>query len=134
MNKTIKKIVALGMGATMLAGTAAMALATDLSDYPAPFVKDGVFVGKIVIGEKAASIDTVGALDIAASLQRSASVSVSGSGSTTTAVAADGYQFKENSILTLGSNLSSVGTTTVDDSNIPTLLASGTVEADDGSE
>jgi len=84
MNKTIKKMIALGMGATMLLGTGAMALATDLSNYPAPFVKDGVFVGKIVIGEKAQSIDTVGALDIAASLQRSASAVVSTSGSSTT--------------------------------------------------
>jgi len=84
MNKTIKKIVALGMGATMLAGTAAMALAaSDLSTYPAPFVKDGVFVGKIVLGEKAVSIDTIGALDIAASLQRAASTTVSSSGSAT---------------------------------------------------
>jgi hypothetical protein len=83
MNKTIKKIAALSMGATMLAGTAAMALATDLSNYPAPFVKDGVFVGKIVIGEKAAAIDTVGALDIAASLQRSATTKVASSGSST---------------------------------------------------
>jgi hypothetical protein len=83
MNKTIKKIVALGMGATMLAGTAAMALATDLSNYPAPFVKDGVFVGKIVIGEKAYAIDTVGALDVAASLQRASTTVVSTSGSST---------------------------------------------------
>jgi len=84
MNKTIKKIIALGMGATMLVGTGAMALATDLSNYPAPFVKDGVFVGKIVIGATAQSIDTVGALDIAASLQRAASTTVSSSGSSTT--------------------------------------------------
>lgn len=84
MNKTIKKIVALGMGASMLAGTAAIALATDLSNYPAPFVKDGAFVGKIVIGEKAASIDTIGALDIAASLQRAASTKVASTGTSTT--------------------------------------------------
>jgi len=84
MNKTIKKIVAIGMGAAMLAGTVGMALATDLSNYPAPFVDNGVFVGKIVIGEKAMSIDTVGALDIAASLQRAASTVVSSSGSSTT--------------------------------------------------
>jgi len=83
MNKTIKKIVALGMGASMLIGTAAMALASDLSAYPSPFVKDGVFVGKIVIGEKAMSIDTVGALDIAASLQRAATTVVSSTGSST---------------------------------------------------
>jgi hypothetical protein len=83
MNKTIKKIVALGVGASMLLGTAAMAMATDLSAYPAPFVNNGVFVGKIVIGEKAMSIDTVGALDIAASLQRASTTAVSSVGSST---------------------------------------------------
>lgn len=85
MNKTIKKIVALGVGVTMFAGTAAIAVlgATDLSSYPAPFVQNGVFQGKIVIGEKAAAIDTIGALDIAASLQRDAATTVTGSEGTT---------------------------------------------------
>ncbi|HYD04066.1 MAG TPA: hypothetical protein VEC16_07260 [Alphaproteobacteria bacterium] len=135
MNKTIKKIVALGLGTTMLAGTAFSALAADLSDYPSPFVKDGVFVGKIVIGEKAASIDTVGALDIAASLQRSAAVSVSGSsGSSSVATSVDGYKFQENENLILGGSLDDVGITTLDDSELPDLLASGLIEADDGTE
>ncbi|MGV8141164.1 MAG: hypothetical protein ACP5NW_01840 [Candidatus Woesearchaeota archaeon] len=133
MNKTIKKIVALGMGATMLAGTAAMALAADLSDYPSPFVKDGVFVGKIVIGEKAASIDTVGALDIAASLQRAAAVGVSGTGTTGTATVTDGYQFTGSDTLVAEYTLADV-TSTVDDTDLPELLASGTIEADDGTE
>jgi len=132
MNKTIKKIVALGMGATMLAGTAAMALATDLSNYPSPFVKDGVFVGKIVIGEKAASVDVIGAMDIAASLQRASAVAVAGAGSTSTASAADGYKFHENTPLFLGANLSSVGISIIDDTNLPVLLQSGTLEADSG--
>jgi hypothetical protein len=79
MNKTIKKIVALGVTAAFLGTTVAFATAYDLSDYPSPFVKNGVFDGKIVIGEKAAAIDTVGALDIATSLQRAASTTVSGS-------------------------------------------------------
>ncbi len=133
MNKTIKKIVALGMGATMLAGTAAMALATDLSNYPAPFVKDGVFVGKIVIGEKAAAIDTIGAMDIAASLQRSATVAVTTTGAASTASVADGYKFAESSDLVLGANLYSVKAV-VDDANLPALLESGTVMAEDGTE
>lgn len=130
MNKTIKKIVALSMGATMLAGTAAMALAADLSDYPSPFVKDSVFVGKIVIGEKAAAIDVLGATDIAASLQREAAVGVGGT-SSSKATATSGYHFEENDVLVLGKTLSSVGKTTVDDTDLPELLASGIIENDD---
>jgi hypothetical protein len=83
MNKTIKKIVALGMGATMLASTIGFALATDLSSYPAPFVQNGVFVGKIVLGETAASIDTLGAIDISTSLQRAATTKVAAAGAST---------------------------------------------------
>jgi len=83
MNKTIKKIVALGVGASMLLGTAAMAMALDLSSYPAPFVANGVFVGKIVIGEKAMAIDNIGAMDISASLQRAATTMVSSTGAST---------------------------------------------------
>jgi hypothetical protein len=84
MNTTMRKIVALGVGATMLAGTAAMALAYDLSSYPEPFVKNGVFTGKLVIGEKASVVDVLGATDIAAALQRDAGVKVTAAAGATT--------------------------------------------------
>ncbi|MEM4711156.1 MAG: hypothetical protein QXL18_04360 [Candidatus Woesearchaeota archaeon] len=133
MNKTIKKIVALGVGATMLLGTGASAYAATLSDYPAPFVQNGVFVGKIVIGEKANVIDVLGATDIAASLQRASAVSVTTTSGSTTAMAEDGYKFSESRNLILGANLNSV-ISVVDDTELPELLKSGTIEADDGSE
>lgn len=133
MNKTIKKIVALGVGATMLLGTGASAYAATLSDYPAPFVQNGVFVGKIVIGEKANVIDVLGATDIAASLQRASAVSVTTTGGSTTAMAEDGYRFSESTDLVLGKTLGDVNPV-VDDGDLPELLASGTVEADDGTE
>ncbi len=41
IKKAIKKIVALGAGATMVGATLLGAMATDLSNYPAPFVQDG---------------------------------------------------------------------------------------------
>lgn len=133
MNKTIKKIVALGVGATMLLGTGAAAYATTLADYPAPFVQNGAFVGKIVIGEKAAAVDTLGSMDIAASLQRASSSSVGTTTSTTTATAEGGYLFSESSELILGNSLADV-ITVVDDTELPDLLASGTVEDSDGSD
>ncbi len=50
VKKTIRKIVALGTGATMVGATVMGALAvTSLADYPEPFVKDGQFNGKIVV-------------------------------------------------------------------------------------
>ncbi|MGV8086841.1 MAG: hypothetical protein ACP5N1_04375 [Candidatus Woesearchaeota archaeon] len=133
MNKTIKKIVALGMGATMLAGTAAMALATDLSDYPSPFVQNGVFGGKIVLGETADTIDTIGALDIATSLQRLATVSVNTGSSSTATVVGGATLASGSSQVYLGSALDAqVDTLTKED--FADLLADGTFEDDDGEE
>src|SRR3989304_5288541 len=81
----LRKIVALGAGATMMGATLMGAMALDLGDYPAPFVTDGIFSGKIVIGDVAAPADVVGAIDIAASLQRAAvTESVVGAGSVST--------------------------------------------------
>jgi hypothetical protein len=72
----------------MLAGTAVIATATDLSDYPAPFVKNGLFDGKIVIGTQGSGAgiasDMLGAIDIAASLQRAATSKIASTAATTT--------------------------------------------------
>lgn len=75
MKKTVKKIAALVAGTTMIGATIMGATALDLSNYPAPFVNNGVFSGKIVVGAKAATSDVVGAIDLAASLQADATSS-----------------------------------------------------------
>jgi len=72
MRKAIKKIVALATGTTLIGTTLLGAMAADLGDYPSPFVKNGVFDGLVVVGEKAAVADVIGAVDIAASLQAEA--------------------------------------------------------------
>ena len=72
LRKAIKRIVALATGTTLLGATLLAASAADLADYPSPFVKDGVFDGLVVVGEKAAVADVIGAVDIAASLQAEA--------------------------------------------------------------
>lgn len=69
VRKTVKKIVALGTGATMVGATILGAAAYDLADYPSPFIADGVFDGSIVVGERAEAQDILGSIDIAASLQ-----------------------------------------------------------------
>lgn len=65
----VRKAVALGSGAALVGTTLMGAFAYDLSTYPAKFIVDGKFDGKIVVGEKAATPDVIGAIDIAASLQ-----------------------------------------------------------------
>lgn len=81
VKNAIKKIVALGTGAVMLGATVMGAAAADLGDYPrGTFINDGVLSGKVVVGAAAASQDVIGALDIAASLQRAATTTVPVSG------------------------------------------------------
>ncbi len=72
VRKTVKKILALGAGATMVGATIMGAAAYNLAEYPAPFVQDGVANVKIVVGANAATQDVLGAIDIAASLQAAA--------------------------------------------------------------
>jgi len=81
IGKAIKRIVALTAGTTLLGTTLLGAMAADLANYPSPFIADGVFDGLIVIGEKAATGDVIGAIDIAASLQSDAVSKVAISGS-----------------------------------------------------
>ena len=75
--RAIKKIVALATGTLMVGATILGAMAADLSDYPRPlFIKNGKFDGAIVVGDKAAAEDVVGAIDIATSLQFSSTTAV----------------------------------------------------------
>jgi len=83
VRKAIQKIAALGAGVSMVGATLMGAMASDLKDYPNPFVKDGQFNAVIVVGDKAAAEDVVGAVDIGASLQfalATPATAVSGSG------------------------------------------------------
>ena len=83
--KAIKKIMALGTGATMMGATVMGAFAAaDLTNYPAPFIKDGKFTGVLVVGDRAAAEDVIGVSDIAVSLQFAAT-KPAGSGTSVTA-------------------------------------------------
>ena len=76
MRKEIKKIVALGIGASMMGATIlGAAAAADLVNYPAPFITSGKFSGVLVVGDQAAAEDIIGISDIAMSLQYSATTS-----------------------------------------------------------
>jgi len=136
MRKTVKKIAALVAGTTMVGATIMGAMALDLSNYPAPFVTNGVFSGKIVVGATAATSDVAGAIDLAASLQAAATstteVELPDTAGKAT-VTGDAAEFKTGSdILSLnGELLSAVKKTfTADDLN---ALKSGVLDTGLGS-
>ena len=80
-NKTIKRISALGIGASMVGATIFGAMAADLSSYPNQYIKDGKFTGVLVVGDKAAAEDVIGVTDIQSSLQFAATKAAPSSGS-----------------------------------------------------
>lgn len=80
--QAIKKMVALGMGLTMVGATIFGASAARLSDWPAPFVVNGTPASNlaIIVGDAADGSDVVGAVDIIQSLQTQAVVKSSAPG------------------------------------------------------
>ncbi|MFW5991217.1 MAG: S-layer protein, partial [Candidatus Nanoarchaeia archaeon] len=128
--KAIKKIVALGMGATMVGATLLGASAADLGNYPDQFVKDGQFDGLLVVGEEADSVDTIGSINVAMGLQ-AASVSETTvcddeDNDSSSVSVEDGVEFETSSeklykYKTLGDIKP-----TLDETDLPNLLADGT--------
>lgn len=90
IGKTIKKVAALGAGLSFVGATMFGAMAADLSDYPSPFIKNGVFDGILVVGTGGTdpaglASDIIGVTDLVASLQF-ASTTSAGPGSNTMTV------------------------------------------------
>jgi len=92
--KALKKIAAVGTGVAMLGATLTGALALDLADYPAPFVKDGVYdtSNVFVVGDNALAADTAGMADIVAGLQFEAKTKVSSGGTSVSIVGGESKQ------------------------------------------
>jgi len=133
MKKTIKRVVALTTGATMLGATVLGAMAADLSEYPSPmFIKDGKFDGLIVIGADGDTQDMLGAMDVISSLQ---AVAISGSTGTAavTETVGDVYQFaKTSDKMNLGEMFSTIRTK-LSDTQLPIVLADGSLSLATGS-
>jgi hypothetical protein len=134
MRKTVKKIAALVAGTTMVGATIMGAMALDLSNYPAPFVTNGVFDGKIVVGSSAMTSDVVGAIDVAASLQAASTtttqVDIPGAAGTAS-VTGDNFEFRTGSdLLTLGEYIGDVRTTLLEAEL--DALKSGVMTTDEG--
>lgn len=102
--QAVKKMVALGMGLTMVGATLFGASAAKLTDWPAPFVVDGSPASNlaIVVGDKAEASDVAGSIDIVQGLQQLAVKRVSvggGSGPSQVAVEGDAVEIGSTSDL-----------------------------------
>jgi len=65
IKKAIKRIIALGTGATILGATVLGAMAAaDLADYPAPFVEDSTYNAVAIVGADAKAADSIGVADV----------------------------------------------------------------------
>ncbi|MFH0874811.1 MAG: hypothetical protein V1859_02650 [archaeon] len=97
VKQAIKKVIALAAGAGIVGATLASAMAADLSTYPQPFVTGGVWSDSvIVIGEKAAPSDVMGAIEIAASLQAAAVTPVNLPGTTIDPTVSTGVKIEKS--------------------------------------
>ena len=138
VKKAIKRIAALGAGATMLGATLTGAMAADLNNYPGMFIEDGQFNGLLVVGENADAIDTIGMTNIALGLQQAAVTEtvVCGSGSTTTtSVSGEKVQIERSGDkLNIGEKLYNLSTTGLDDGDLPTILADGEYDENEGNQ
>jgi len=135
VKKAIKRIVALGTGAALMGATVLGAMAADLNDFPAPFVKDGQFNAMIVIGEAADTPDVIGAVDIATTLQYEMKEAASTTGATgsSVSVAGDAFQIRlDNTALEIGDTLGGV-VTAIEDGDL-SALAGGTFADEDYTE
>lgn len=77
IGKTLKRMAALGASVALVGATVMGAAAVKLSDYPKPFVVNGVPASNlaVIVGDQAAASDVVGMGDIIAGLQQSAKIS-----------------------------------------------------------
>ncbi len=123
LRKAIKRVMALGTGATMVGATIMGAMgAADLANYPEPFVQDGLFNAHIVLGESGQTPDVIGAVEIATSLQVASRTAVGSGGSGSTVSVSKGVRIESGSQpLRLGLNFSGLGRTTVTSSDMDIL-------------
>jgi len=102
--KLFKKLTAVATGATMMGATMAGALAADLNDYPDMFVSEGTFDGLIVLGENAATVDNLAAIDISNSME----YMMAGETSTTTVEGDSWLAATSSNFLEIGENISDI--------------------------
>ncbi len=107
IKKAIKRIIALGTGATMLGATVLGAMAAaDLGSYPAPFVEDSTYNAVAIVGASAKAADSIGVADILLGLAYVEGAAVSDTTAVTT-LEGDAYKVsKSTDVLNLFEYLS----------------------------
>ncbi len=124
LRTAVKRIMALGTGATMVGATIVGAMgAADLAQYPAPFVSNGMFNAYIVLGENGQTTDVLGAVEIATSLQVASRTSrtVSGSSGSNVQISQGSKLESGSQPLRLGLNFTGLGRTTLTKSDLDVL-------------
>lgn len=121
--KRWKQIMSWLVGMVMVSSTIASALAANLSTFPDPFIQGGRFYGSIVVGDKAAAEDVVGAIDIATSLQYSSTTVV---GDSIQQKSIDGILVRQagKEGLNYGDSIEDVDSK-LDEEDLPTVLNEG---------
>jgi len=135
----IKKIAAISTGAVFIGATmmSAVAAASDLSTFPAPFVSGGAGAFTIVVGQDALPADIIGAVDVGVGLQASATA---GGGGAPAAVSGESAKVEQaGNPLNLAQPDGTVPETFgdmigagLDDSDLPTILADGNYDDSKG--
>ncbi|NPE27049.1 hypothetical protein HNV12_03540 [Methanococcoides sp. SA1] len=122
MKKLFRKATTVAASAAMIGMTVGLAAA---ASYPEPFTSNTA----IVVGANAAPSDNIAAASIAANLDANAV-----STGDTTIVGGDSYKFEKTSVkFHLGDNISYIRSS-LDDDELPTLLAEGKFIDDDNDE
>lgn len=125
-----KKIVALGFGACMIGATVG---AANLNNYPNMFIEDGNFNGLLVVGRDSLAIDTIGMTNIALGLQQAAvtETTVCPDNGTPEVQVSEGVKIEDSEMLYLGNDIEDV-TSTLDESDLPNILADGNFNENEG--
>ena len=130
-----EKIIALFLTAIMAAVIFAPVFAATytLGDYSTPFCKDGDCKNfRIVYGSQAKAEDLAGGSDVIARLGGDSYTLVSTTGGTTTSVTGEGARLDTSSNRLLVGEALNDARTTITKTEMPTLLADGTLYGDDG--
>lgn len=130
-NKTARKLCFAAISIFMLSLSTFSALASDLKDYPGSFITGNTFDGYIVVGDKAAAEDVIGAVDIATSLQIPTTDSDSSQDTTQDVVSTKIEKSSDN--LNIGDKIKDVKETLTKD-DLPNLLGDDTYENDEGAK
>jgi hypothetical protein len=127
MKFNFKKITPIVAGALLLGSTLGMAMAADLSSYPTPFVSSGASDVAVVYGADANTIDMASATLFTADLGRLVTAG------TSTGVSGESVKIETSSSkLNIGQNLTNARSTSIEASDLPTLLAKKTYQSKDG--